>query len=162
MGNESDNAQVQSLLKKLAMREKIQWLMIVLLILLGAFNAYHFIGSTSSASVTLAESSSLLEKTRKFTHSYILWVPKFDSPSARHTDPAAGEAVFHAWIKSEYGGWTRWDVQGDEGAADSEPGWLYLISSPKSRLTDGPDVLLSQLQEHFRDTSFYLIQIPHH
>ncbi|MEM9358634.1 MAG: hypothetical protein AAGB04_20840 [Pseudomonadota bacterium] len=96
-----------------------------------------------------------------FAKTFIFWVPTFDNLARREPDQATAEAVFHKWLGVQFGGWSRWRVQGGEASGAPADGWFYQVSVPTSQANVTSLQMKDEILKHFEQRSIYVVEIRH-
>ena len=89
---------------------------------------------------------------------FLFWVPSFTDSTLRSREWKTAEIKFHEWLSKEFGGWSRWKVEGSEDDKKPEEGWFYQVSLPK----DKPDVSANAVKEtiltYFQQETIYITE----
>ena len=103
------------------------------------------------------------KKETDFLKTFVFWVPQ---QTNENTDfPRMYFEQLEEWLGKNFGGWTKWKVEGGgyskESKKMSETGWFYQASLAK----DKPDVeakdIYRILKETFHQNHLYIIETPH-
>ena len=98
----------------------------------------------------------------KFAKTFTFWVPTFDNPTRRTPDQFEAEARFHKWLGGQFGGWSRWKVEGGEATGTPETGWFYQVSVPKDQISVTSSRMKDEILKHFDQRSIYIVENRHH
>ncbi|MEM7747235.1 MAG: hypothetical protein AAF346_03220 [Pseudomonadota bacterium] len=96
-----------------------------------------------------------------FVKTFKFWVPTFNNPARRVPDQAAAEARFHEWLGGQFGGWSRWKVEGGEAAGTPAEGWFYQVSVPKNQASVTASQMKDEILKHFDQRSIYVVESRH-
>ena len=99
--------------------------------------------------------------TFKFAKTFTFWVPTFDNPTRRTPDQLKAESDFHKWLGGQFGGWSRWKVEGGEAAGTPAEGWFYQVSVPESQAGVTSSQMKDEILKHFDQRSIYIVESRH-
>lgn len=116
----------------------------------GTIRQYISSGSISSTSAKI-----------DFAKTFLFWVPKIESNTAQEYS-ALTFSVLHAELTEKYGGWTRWNTEGQGGGEKTKsvtPGYFYQVSTADENTTT--ETIRKILQEIFGTIPFYVVETPY-
>jgi hypothetical protein len=97
-----------------------------------------------------------------FRKTFIFWAPPFAKAiGATPENWKSIEKQFHNRLSANFGGWSRWTVEGGEFPHGEQEGWFYQVSLPKKN----DDMSAKDLREHishfFHLATFYITETRH-